>query len=79
MCGALGFYSVASVRRSSTGGDAAVSRIVHPPRRQPVKHGPLDPPRDWIRGDAVEADREVRTIDTPPPRSWLVASVVTFV
>ena len=79
MCGALGFYSVTSVRRSSTCGDAAVSPIVHRLRRQPVKRGPLDPPRDWIRRDAVEADREVRTIDTPPPRSGLVASVVTFV
>ena len=75
----LGFYSVASVRRSSTSGDAAVSRIVHRLGRQPEKRGPLDPPRDWIRRDAVEADREVRTIDTPPPRSWFVASVVTFV
>jgi hypothetical protein len=70
---------VASVRRSSTGRDAAVSRIVHRLGRQPVKRGQLDPPRDWIRRDTVEADREVRTIDTPPPRSWLVASVVTFV
>jgi hypothetical protein len=78
-CGSLGFYSVASVRRSSTCRDAAVSPIVHRLRGQPVKRGPLDPARDWIRRDAVEADREVRTIDTPPPRSWLVARVVTFV
>jgi hypothetical protein len=79
MMQALGFYSVGPVRRSSAGGNAAVARSVHRPGREPVKRGPLDPSRDWIRRDAVEADREVRTIDTPPPRSWLVASVVTFV
>jgi hypothetical protein len=75
----LGFDSVASVRRSSTSGDAAVSRNVQRLGRQPVKRGPLDPPSHRIRSNAVETDREVGTIDTPPPRSWLVAIVVTLV
>ena len=47
--------------------------------RQPVKGGPLDPTRDRISRDAVEADGEVRTVATPPPRPWLVARIVTFV
>jgi len=78
-CAALRLDPVAPVRGSSTGGDAAVVPVVHRPSREPLRPHPLDRRRDGFRGDAVEADREVRTIDAPPPPPWLVARVVSFV